>query len=37
MLMIQNFPTTQETPAITTPWLRWLPTRVSMNWPHQEG
>jgi hypothetical protein len=23
--------------AVTTPRLRWLPTRAHMNWPRQEG
>jgi hypothetical protein len=23
--------------ALTTPRLRWLPTRAHMSWPHQEG
>jgi hypothetical protein len=26
-----------QTRAVTTPRLRWLPTRVHMNWPRQDG
>jgi hypothetical protein len=29
--------TSIRTRAVTTPWLRWLPTHVHMNWPRQEG
>jgi hypothetical protein len=26
-----------QTRAVTTPRLRWLPTRAHINWPCQEG